>query len=74
MLGEGGFVPFTRGRLEPLFRAVKLGQWSGRLAIVPIALHSVEMPYGPYSVYLILTEPNTSNVIAKAEALFSLEP
>ena len=73
MLGEGGFVPFTRGRLEPLFRAVKLDQWS-RLAVVPIALQSVEMPYGPYTVYLILTEPNTSNVIAKAEALFSLEP
>jgi hypothetical protein len=38
------------------------------------ALQSVEMPYGPYTVYVILTEPNTSNMIAKAEAVFSLEP
>jgi hypothetical protein len=74
ILGEGGFVPFTRGRLEPLFRAVKLRQWIGQLAVVPIALQSAEMPYGPYTVYLILTEPNSSDVIAKAEVLFSLEP
>jgi hypothetical protein len=52
---------------------VKLGQWSGRLA-VPIVLQSVEMPYEPYAVYLILTDPNTSKVVTKAEALFSLEP
>jgi hypothetical protein len=74
ILGEGGLVPFIRGRLEPRFRAVQLRQWIGRRAAVPIALQSAEMPYGPYTVYLLLTEPNTSNVIAKAKALFSLEP
>jgi hypothetical protein len=74
ILGERGFVLFTHGHLDPFLRAVNLRQWSGRPVDVPIALQSSEMPYGPYNAYVIVTEPNTANVIAKAEALFSLEP
>jgi hypothetical protein len=67
-------VPFTRGALDPLLRGVKLRQLGGPLANVPMALQFADMAYGPYTVYVLLTEPKTSDVIATAEALFSLEP
>jgi hypothetical protein len=37
-------------------------------------LHLVDMPYGSYTCYLILTEPNAYKIITKAETLFTLEP
>jgi hypothetical protein len=74
VLGKGGIAPFTPGRLDPFLRGVRLPQSGGPLAIVPIGLQFAEMPYGPYTVHIVVTEPNTAKVIAKAEALFSLEP
>jgi hypothetical protein len=67
-------VPFTQGHLDPLLRAVNLRQWGERPVGVPISLQSPEMPYGAYTMHVVLTEPNSSNVMARAQAVFSLEP
>jgi hypothetical protein len=74
VLGKGGFAPYTPGLLDPLLRGIKLPEFGGAFAVLPIPLQFADMPYGPYTVHCVLTEPHTAKVIGKAEALFSLEP
>jgi len=39
-----------------------------------LSLQLVDMPRGGYNWYLVLTEPDTTNVVAKAQATFSPKP
>jgi hypothetical protein len=37
-------------------------------------LKTVDLPIGPYTWHLVLTEPDAYNIIAKARRSFTLEP
>src|SRR5262249_8323950 len=68
------FSQHTGGRWVPLRRGVKLDD-GVQLAGVPLlAWQLVDLANGPYTVSLVLTEPNLPQVIAKAQATFTLEP
>jgi len=69
-----GFSLYTSGRWVPLARGIGLAK-GVRVTNHPLlSLKGIDMPRGSYTWYLILTEPNTFNVIAKAQATFTLEP
>lgn len=69
-----GFSLYTRGPWVPLARGIGLAK-GVRVTNYPLlSLKRIDMPSGSYTCYLVLTEPNTYNVITKAQATFTLEP
>jgi hypothetical protein len=69
-----GVLGDLRGAWVPLAKGMGLAQ-GGRLVAIPLLdLPLVNMPSGPYTCYLLLTELNTFDIIAKAQVLFRLEP
>jgi hypothetical protein len=68
------FSRHTGGRWVPLRRRVKLDH-EVRLSGLPLlSWQLIDLATGPYTVSLVLTEPNLPQVIAKAQATFTLEP
>jgi GDSL-like Lipase/Acylhydrolase family len=58
----------------PVQSGVELAQ-GGRVAGYPLQLGPlVDLPTGPYALFLVLTEADTRRVIARAQATFTLEP
>jgi hypothetical protein len=69
-----GVLGDLRGSWVPLAKGMGLAE-GGRLVALPLLdLPLVNMPSGPYTCYLLLTELNTFDIIAKAQVLFRLEP
>jgi hypothetical protein len=77
---HSGFVMEPKGIWKPLVKDFRLTQ--GQLIKQPLLdlqlpqppFQEGNMPSGCYTCYLILTEPDTFQVIAVARALFALEP
>ncbi|HEX9428913.1 MAG TPA: hypothetical protein VF944_00900 [Candidatus Bathyarchaeia archaeon] len=68
------FLSYTAGPWIPLARRVELVQ-GFRIANQPLLQWKlIDMPSGPYTLYLILSESNAFRVIATAQASFELEP
>jgi dolichyl-phosphate-mannose-protein mannosyltransferase len=71
--GHSGGVMEPQGSWIPLAKGMELAKGL-RLTVPVLDLPLVDMPSGCYTCYLVLTKPNTSQIIAKAQALFVLEP
>jgi hypothetical protein len=71
---HSGVLREAKGPWIPLAKGIELAkgiQFNNRSLT---DLHLVDMPHGSYTCHLILTEPNTYKIIAKAETPFTLEP
>jgi hypothetical protein len=58
----------------PLFRRIFLPMGVQHAGLPIFTLKLDQMPHGSYTWNLVLTEPETNNVIARAQASFALEP
>ena len=66
MASEGAWIPWAKNTVLAT---------GTQLTNHPLMdLNLVDMPHGSYICYLILTEPNTYQIITKAETLFTIEP
>jgi hypothetical protein len=62
----GAWMPYLRSAFLPM---------GAQHAGLPIfTLHLIQMPQGSYTWFLVVTEPGTYNIIARAQATFTLEP
>ena len=72
--GERGFSRQQGERWAPWIKYVKLTE-GVQLAANPVAFGPLtDLPAGPYTLAIILTESETTEVIAKTQADFVLEP
>jgi Dolichyl-phosphate-mannose-protein mannosyltransferase len=69
-----GFLQHTGGHWVPLVRGEKLPQGVQLSGHPLLSWRLVDLATGPYSVSLVLTEPDLPHIIAKAQATFTLEP
>ena len=68
-----GLSVYTRGSWVPLTKGFGLARGLRAAKRPLLNLKLVDLPIGPYTWYLVLTEPNIFNVIARARATFTLE-
>jgi hypothetical protein len=69
-----GFLTHPKGSWIPLITGVDLLQGEHLSKHSLLDLELVDLPSGCFGLYLILTESNTSAVIAKSQTFFMLEP
>jgi hypothetical protein len=71
---SAGFSPDMRRHWVPILKGIELAEVA-RLSGHPLlSSQLVDLPTGPYALSLVLTESNTSHVIVRAQARFTLEP
>jgi hypothetical protein len=71
---HNGLLRESEGPWIPVAKGLMIAKGTPYTNQSLIDLNFVDMPHGSYICYLILTKPNTYDIISKTEALFTLEP